>query len=104
MIRMVTTFTSDDVSHIAHLAKIPVTDEEKKKIAEGFNTTMKVVDTLLSVDVSGVKPTSQVTGLTNVFREDKIEKDRMFTQKQALVNAPRKHNGFFVVDQILEDD
>lgn len=97
-------FTSEDVRKIAKLAKIPITTREEESLAEGFNTTMKVVDTLFSVDVKGVTPTSQVTGLENVFREDEIDGQRVFTQEQALANAPRKHNGFFVVDQILEDD
>ena len=97
-------FTSDDVHKIAKLANIPVTTREEVALAEGFNTTMKVVDPLFSVDIKGVVPTSQVTGLENVFREDEIDGERQFTQDQALANAPRKHNGYFVVDQILEDD
>ena len=97
-------FTSEDVHKIAKLANIPITIREEAALAQGFNTTMKVVDTLFSVDVKGVTPTSQVTGLENVFREDEIDGARMFTQEEALANAPRKHNGYFVVDQILEDD
>lgn len=97
-------FTSDDVHKIAKLANIPVSEQEESALADGFNTTMKVVDTLFSVDVTGVTPTSQVTGLENVFREDEIDATREFTQDEALANAPRKHNGYFVVDQILEDD
>jgi aspartyl/glutamyl-tRNA(Asn/Gln) amidotransferase C subunit len=97
-------FTTEDVHKIAKLANIPITTREEAVLAEGFNTTMKVVDTLFSVDVKGVTPTSQVTGLENVFRDDEIDGQRVFTQDQALANAPRKHNGFFVVDQILEDD
>jgi aspartyl-tRNA(Asn)/glutamyl-tRNA(Gln) amidotransferase subunit C len=101
---MATTFSPGDVAHIAHLAQIPITEKEKKKLTEGFNTTMKVVDTLLSVDVKGVVPTSRVTGFGDVYREDEIDTSRMFTQEEALANAPRKHNGFFEVDQVLEDD
>jgi aspartyl/glutamyl-tRNA(Asn/Gln) amidotransferase C subunit len=97
-------FTSEDVHKIAKLANIPVSPREEAALADGFNTTMKVVDILFSVDVAGVIPTSQVTGLENVFREDEIDGSRMFTQDQALANAPRKHNGYFVVDQILEND
>lgn len=97
-----TTFFASDVQAIATLAHIPVSDEEKKKLAEGFNTTMNVVDTLFSVDIAGVTPTSQVTGLENILREDEIDGGRIFTQEQALANAPRKRNGYFVVDQVLE--
>lgn len=93
-----------NVGKIAKLANIPVSSREEASLAEGFNTTIKVVDTLFSVHVHGVIPTSQVTGLENVFREDEIDGQRQFTQDQALANAPRKHNGYFVVDQILEDD
>lgn len=93
-----------DVQKIAKLAHIPISEKEEKALAKGFDATLKVVDTLLSVDVKGVTPTSQVTGLENVFREDEIDGTRTFTQDEALANAPRKHNGYFVVDQILEDD
>jgi aspartyl/glutamyl-tRNA(Asn/Gln) amidotransferase C subunit len=97
-------FSSEDVHKIAKLANIPVTTREEAALAEGFNSTLKVVDTLFSVDVKGVTPTSQVTGLENVLREDEIDGERQFTQDQALANAPRTHNGYFVVDQILTDD
>ena len=96
------TFTTSDVQKIATLANIPVTDEEAKDLADGFTKTLKVVDTLSEVDVTGVMPTNQVTGLENVFREDEIDKSRMFTQEEALKNGKRTHKGFFVVDQVLE--
>lgn len=99
-----TTFTPDDVQTIAGLAQIPVTDEEKKKLAEGFTTTIAVVEELNKVDVSQVTPTHQVTNLENVYREDVVDESRMFTQEQALANAPRKHDGFFVVNQVIDQD
>ena len=98
----ITPFTADDVSHIADLANIPVTDEEKKALARGFTTTMAVVEDLKKADTSHVEPTHQVTGLTNVMREDVIDEKRMFSQDEALRNAKRTHNGFFVVKQVLD--
>ncbi len=99
---MVTKITSDDVSHIAGLAHIPVTNEEKKKLAVGFTQTICVVNELFIVDVTGIEPMYQVTGIVNAFREDVINEARMFTQKQALSNASNAHNGFFVVSQIID--
>lgn len=95
-------FKPADVEAIARLANIPVTDEEKKTLAAGFTTVLGVLNQLKNIDVKNVEPTHQVTGLENVLREDEIDTTRMFTQDQALANAPRKHNGFFVVDQVLE--
>jgi aspartyl-tRNA(Asn)/glutamyl-tRNA(Gln) amidotransferase subunit C len=97
-------FSATDVSHIAKLANIPVTAAEEEKLAADFNTTIGVVDDLFNVDVNGVDPTSQVTGLENILREDEIDVERQFTQEQALLNAKRTHNGFFVVDQVIEQD
>ncbi len=98
-----TKFASSDVKKIASVAKIPVTKAEEQALASGFNTTIKVVDELFKVGVEGVESTHQIIGLENVFREDEIDVTRMFTQEQALANAPRTHGGFFVVDQILEE-
>ena len=94
------TFTPDDVLHISVLAAIPVTAVEQKNLASGFTKTMPVVDHLFSVDVSKVGPTHQVTGLQNVLRKDVVDKSRMFTQKQALANAPKTHNGYIVVPRV----
>jgi aspartyl-tRNA(Asn)/glutamyl-tRNA(Gln) amidotransferase subunit C len=101
---MATKFTTQDVDKIAKLALIPVTDEEKKVLAEGFTTVVGVLDVLKKVDVSNVEPTHQVTGLENVFRDDVIDEERMFTQEQALKNAPKAHDGYFMVDQVIDQD
>lgn len=99
-----TTFTAKEVKHIASLANIPVTPEEESSLALGFNTTISVVDELFQVNVTGVEPTHQVTGLENVLRKDEIDKTRMLSQAQALSNAPRTHNGYFVVEQVIEQE
>lgn len=92
------------VHHIAQLASIPVTADEEKKLADGFSTTLGVIDQLKKVNIKDVEPTHQVGGLVNVFREDIVDTERMFTQEQTLANAPQSHNGFFVVDQILDQE
>lgn len=97
-------FTTSDVSNIAALAHIPLSSGEEQTLAYGFTTTMEVVDELGKVDVTNIEPTHQVTGKENAFREDVIDEARMFTQEQALANAPRTHDGFFVVDQVIEQE
>jgi aspartyl-tRNA(Asn)/glutamyl-tRNA(Gln) amidotransferase subunit C len=96
-------FTATDVHRISMLAQIPTKPAEEEKLAAGFNQVIAVVDTLNQIDIKGIEPTHQVTGLTNVFREDEVDEARMFTQKEALANANKTHDGYFVVDQILED-
>ncbi|MBI5122869.1 Asp-tRNA(Asn)/Glu-tRNA(Gln) amidotransferase subunit GatC [Candidatus Roizmanbacteria bacterium] len=99
-----TKISKNTVDHIAKLAKIPVSEREKESLTNGFNKTLEVVDELFKVDVTGVEPTHQVTGLENVLRDDVVDERKMFSQEQALSNAKNKYNGYFVVDQILAED
>src|SRR3989338_8888654 len=78
---MASTMNPSIVHHIAQLANIPVTADEEKKLADGFTTTLAVVDELKKVNVKDVAPTHQVSGLVNVLREDTVDMDRMFTQE-----------------------
>ena len=94
--------TSSDVAHIAMLANIPVSEKEKEKLAEGFTTTMQVVENLKKADTKHMEPTHQVTGLENVWREDVVDMSRTFSQEEALRNAPKTHNGYFLVKQVLD--
>lgn len=91
-----------DIKHISKLANLPIDSKQEKFLEKQFAETLKFVDQLKEVDVEGVPPTSQVTGTSNVFREDEIDTTRMFSQEQALSNAPKKQNGFFVVPKILD--
>ena len=62
--------TRDDVLKLARLARISVSDQEVTQFTAEFNAILAYVEQLQSVDVTGLKPTSQVTGLTNVTRQD----------------------------------
>ncbi len=90
-----------DVKHIAKLANLVLKPGEEEKLASQFADTLKTVDLINSLDTTGVEPTSQVTGLTNVLREDVVDTSRVLTQKQALSNSPSAKNGYFVVPAIF---
>jgi len=99
-----TKISEDTVDHISKLANIPISETEKKNLADGFNKALEVVDSLFKVDVSQTEPTHQVTGLENILREDKVDDKKTLTQDEALSNTKKKYNGYFMVDQILSDD
>ncbi len=87
------------VQKVAKLASLPLTGEENEKFAKELSETLDYVQKLDEVDTTGVEPTSQVTGLFNVTREDVIGKS--LTQKQALQNAKSTYKGFIKVKAIL---
>lgn len=91
-----------DVTHVAKLANLPLTDEEKKKFEKQLEETLDYVKQLEEIGTKGVEPTSQVTGLENVVREDETRPS--LPQEEVLKNSKSTHNGFFKVPAILEND
>jgi aspartyl-tRNA(Asn)/glutamyl-tRNA(Gln) amidotransferase subunit C len=96
------TFTLHEVKKIASLAHIALDQNDAEMLASGFTSTMEVVDGLKKAHTEGMEATSQVTGRVNVSREDIVDESRMFTQSEALRNAHKTHDGYFVVDQVIE--
>lgn len=92
------------VHHIAKLANLTVTPAEEKMLADQFSETLDVIADLQKIDVANIQPTHQVTGLTNVLREDEVDEARMFTQAEALANAKDTYQGYIVVPQILDQE
>ena len=66
-----------DVKHVAKLANLPLNNNLSKKLQKDLDATVNLVDELTKLDLKGVAPTSQVTGLTNVTREDIIDNSRI---------------------------
>ncbi len=91
-----------DISHVAKLANLPLTDEEKKKFEKQLEETISYIQNLNEVDVTGIESTSQVTGLENVTREDEVKPS--LSQEEALKNAKRTHSGFLKVKGILANE
>ena len=62
----------DDVLKLARLARLTITDEEVEKYRQELSEILKYVEQLQNADVEGLEPTTQVTGLKNVMREDEV--------------------------------
>jgi aspartyl-tRNA(Asn)/glutamyl-tRNA(Gln) amidotransferase subunit C len=57
---------------LARLARLELSDEEIEEFSQELSEILQYVEQLQSVDVDGLKPTNQVTGLTNVTRDDEV--------------------------------
>lgn len=64
--------TRDDVLKLAQLCRLELSDSELDRLAVELPSILEYVERLEAVDVSGLEPTDQVTGLTNVTRPDEI--------------------------------
>ena len=92
------------VEHIAELARIKLSDEEKEKFSKELSQILDYFETLKKVDTENVSPISQVTGIKNVLREDeeeKIEKkDRDARREKILKNVPEKEGEYIKVKSV----
>lgn len=89
-----------DVSHVAKLANLPLTDKEKEKFEKQLNDILSYIEKLNEVDTKNVEPTPQVTGLENVARKDKACPS--LPQEEVLTNTKQKQNGMFKIPAIFD--
>ncbi len=93
--------TKEQVKHIAELARLGLSGEEIEKFRQHLSSILGYVELLNEVDTSKVEPTAQTTGLKNVSREDKPQKEQCLTQEEVLANAPEKQDGFVKTKAVL---
>lgn len=96
-----TKLSIEEVKHVAKLANLTISDEEAEIYRRQLSGVLEIVDELQKIATPKIRPTTQVTGITNCLREDAVDTTRTFTQEEALRNAKKTYNGFFVVPKIL---
>jgi aspartyl-tRNA(Asn)/glutamyl-tRNA(Gln) amidotransferase subunit C len=89
-----------DVKYVAHLARIALTPEEEQQLSTQLGNILGYIETLKSADVSNVEPTAHAFPMVNVTRPDEIRPS--ISNEEALLNAPAKANGLFMVPKIVE--
>jgi aspartyl-tRNA(Asn)/glutamyl-tRNA(Gln) amidotransferase subunit C len=94
--------TRKDVEHVARLARLALTDEEKDRYTAQLESILGYIDKLNQLDTTNVPPTSHVLPLANVWREDAAEADRLGTAEDILKNAPDAEGPFFKVKKVIE--
>lgn len=93
--------SKEEVTHVAKLARLDVSEDEKAVFARQLSAILTYMDQLKQLDTAGVEPTATVLPTDNVFRDDEARPS--LPREQALANAPEEAEGFFRVPRILED-
>jgi len=89
------------IQHIANLARLHLSDEELEKYGGQISAILGYIEQLHEVDVEGVEPTAQVTGLTNSWREDEVLNWPKDENILALNDAPGKEGRNIKVKRVL---
>ena len=74
------------VEHVAQLARLVLSPEEKQRFTEQLNAILSYMDQLNEVSTDGVEPTAHVLDLVNVLRDDTVR--QTLRADEALANAP----------------
>ena len=92
--------TREEVLHIAHLARVALTEEEITRMSEQLSKLLEHFEVLQKVDTTDVPPTAQSVTLESVMREDKVKPS--IPTDDVLANAPRREDDYFRVRPVLE--
>jgi len=90
--------TIKDVEHVAKLARLELTEDEKVLYTKQLGDVLGYVNQMNEVDTSNIEPMTQVIDFVNVMRDDNVHYD--YTKDELMSNAPEEENGFFKVPKI----
>ncbi len=88
-----------DVSHVATLARLALTDEELDRFTGQLAAVLEHAADVASLDTAGVEPTAHPLPLANVLRDDVVRPG--VDRDEVLGQAPAAEAGRFRVPRIL---
>jgi aspartyl-tRNA(Asn)/glutamyl-tRNA(Gln) amidotransferase subunit C len=91
----------EEVEHIARLSKLELSAEEKETYGTQLSSVLSYVSQLEEVNTDEVSPLANVTGLSNVWRDDSVEVSGI-THDDIHKNAPEFERDSFVVPGVFE--
>ena len=89
-----------DVEHVARLARLGLTNEEKTLFQKQLGDVLQYIDKLKQVDVNQVEASAHAVPMFNIVRKD--ESRPSLTATEALRNAPRSAKNLFIVPKVVE--
>ncbi len=90
------------VDHVARLARLSLTEEERVLFTEQLGQILADFTRLGELDLTAVAPTSNVMSASAALREDEVRPS--LDRDEVLAAAPEAEEGFFKVPPVLEPD
>ena len=89
-----------EIEKVAKLSRIELDANELDKVTEEFESILDFVEIIEKADTKGVEPTSQVTGLSDVWRDDVVVHSEI-EPKDLISEAPEIQDGYIKVKKVL---
>ena len=96
-----------NIDHVAKLARLALTPEEKSVFAQQLGNVLHHIEQLSKVDVSGIEPTAHAFAVSNVWQDDvprvtELPSTVGMPVDQVLRNAPAQREHMIVVPKVVE--
>jgi aspartyl-tRNA(Asn)/glutamyl-tRNA(Gln) amidotransferase subunit C len=88
-----------DVDHVAHLARLGLTEDELERLEGQLNHILDQYSALAQLDTEHIAPTAQTIQVENILREDLVRPS--LSAEEILTGAPERQGDYFVVPPIL---
>jgi aspartyl-tRNA(Asn)/glutamyl-tRNA(Gln) amidotransferase subunit C len=88
-----------DVEHVAHLARLGLTEAELSRLEGQLNHILDQYAVLAQLDTEGIPPTAQTIELENILRDDEVKPG--LARDEILGLAPQRSGDYFLVPPIL---
>ena len=89
-----------DVENIAHLARLHLSDEEKKEAADSMSNILKLIDQMQSVNTNNIKPLAHAFDNVQRLRDDAVTESNTRDELQKI--SPEAEEGLFLVPKVIE--
>jgi len=93
----------EELESVAFLARIYIEEDEKEKYLADMNKMFDYIEILQEPDTTGLKPTTHVTELRNVWREDIVRQSPREVIDRLLDSAPAKEGTLYKVQKVITD-
>jgi aspartyl-tRNA(Asn)/glutamyl-tRNA(Gln) amidotransferase subunit C len=91
--------TPQEVSHVADLARLHMSQEEIEALARQLDDILTYVAKLNELDTEAIVPTTHAISIVNAFRDDEMKPS--LVREKALANAPQQNGESFVVPRVI---
>ena len=91
--------TPQEISHVANLARLQLSQEEVEAMARQLDDILTYVAKLNELDTAAITPTTHAISIVNAFREDEVKPS--LPREKALANGPRQNGEAFVVPRVI---
>ena len=92
----------EQVRRVALLSRLELTDGEVARFSSQLSDIVAYIEKLNELDTDGVEPLAHCLPVHTVLREDTPKPS--LTNDQALANAPQRHETYFKVPKVLDEN